>query len=252
VTCRGHLANALFLAGFLDQSKTRASEAIEIARASSHPFSVAQAFGSTSLANFLGRPILDAGNAEELVTLSKEHGFDFWHAQGLAFRGWANVDEGRTQQGLLDLRQAIAEAEAMGAPLIKVFALTALATALGRQGDAQTAFPVLAAQRRLARTTGIAMFDAPARLCEGELRLNQAEPEPEGAEACFREALDIARRQEAKILELRAAMALARLCQDLGKRAEARNLLAPIYAWFTEGFDTADLKDAKTLLDELA
>jgi predicted ATPase len=251
VACLGHLATVLFLTGFIDQSKKRSSEAIEVAKAASHPYSMAQAFGSTAMANFFGRPLLDARNAVALVTLSEEQGFDFWRAQGLAMRGWANADDGRTEAGVLDLRQAVAIAETMGAAHTKVYALIALATALGRQGEVQEAFSLLTEQRRLADRTGIAVFNAPARLCEGELHLRRTEPDPEAAEACFREALDIARRQEAKILELRAAMALARLWEDQGKRAEARNLLAPIYAWFTEGFDSADLEDAKALVDEL-
>jgi predicted ATPase len=93
-----------------------------------------------------------------------------------------------------------------------------------------------------------------AEVCRlrGVLLLRQAVPQPEEAETCFQRALDIARRQEAKSLELRAAMSLARLWQQQGKRAEAHELLAPIYGWFTEGFDTADLQEAKALLDALA
>ncbi len=128
-------------------------------------------------------------------------------------RGWAEAFEGRTQAGLRDLRQAVAAAETMDATLIKIFALIALGATLGRQGEVQEALLLLAEQRVLANRTGMAIFDVPARLCEGELRLKLTEPEPETAEACFQDALDIARRQEAKTLELRTAMALSRLWQ---------------------------------------
>jgi predicted ATPase len=251
VTCLGHLANVLFLAGFLDQSRKRSCEAIDMARASSHPFSLAQALGSTGLVNFFGRPFLDARNAEALVQLADEQGFDFWHVQGLATRGWAKAAEGQTSAGLVDLRQAIADAEAMGAPLVNVYALIALAATLGRIGEMQEALLLLAEQRELAIRTGVAMYDAPARLLEGELQLKCPGHDLAKVEACFRDALVIARQQESKLLELRAATSLARLWGNQSKRQQATDLLAPVYGWFTEGCDTADLKEAKMLLDEL-
>jgi predicted ATPase len=110
---------------------------------------------------------------------------------------------------------------------------------------------VLTEALTIAHNTGERFWEAELHRRKGELLLKQAvRGEPE-AEACFHQALDVARRQEAKSLELRAAMSLARLRQQQGKHAEAYDLLAPIYGWFTEGFDTADLKDAKALLDAL-
>ena len=251
VTCLGHLANVLFLAGFLEQSRKRSCEAIDIARAASHPFSLAQALGSTGMVNFFGCPFLDASNAEALVQLAEEQGFDFWHVQGLAMRGWANAAEGRTQAGLKDLRRAIADAETMGATMVNAYLLIALAATLGQIGEMQEALLLLAEQRQLAIRTGVAMYDAPARLLEGELWLKCPGHNLSKVEACFRDALAIARQQESKLLELRAAISLARLWSDQSKRQQAIDLLAPVYDWFTEGFDTADLKNAKALLDEL-
>ena len=98
--------------------------------------------------------------------------------------------------------------------------------------------------------TEVRLFEAELRRIEGELRLLAGAPEAE-AEACFAEALAVARRQEARSFELRAATSLARLWRDQGRRAEAHDLLAPVHGWFTEGFDTPDLRDAKALLDEL-
>ena len=129
--------------------------------------------------------------------------------------------------------------------------LAALAATLGRMGQVQEALSMFADHRRLAVSTGMAYQDALVRLLEGELRLMLPDPDLAVVEACVRDALGIARRQESKILELRAAISLA-LWADQGERRKARDLLAPIYGWFTEGFDTPDLKDAKALLDELS
>jgi predicted ATPase len=204
------------------------------------------------IADLFRRPRRDSGNAVALVTLAEEQGFDFWHAHGMQLRGWARAEEGRTEAGLADLRRAVAAAETMGAALTSVSALTALAAVLGQLGEAQEAFSLLADQRRLAIRTGIEFQDSLVCLLEGEVRLRLPDSDFAIVEACFRDALAIACRQESKILELRAVTSLARLWRDQGKRAQARDLLAPVYGWFTEGFDTADLKDAKALLDELS
>ena len=100
--------------------------------------------------------------------------------------------------------------------------------------------------------SAVRWWEAELYRLKGELLLQHSAAQPEEAEACFQQALDIARRQQAKSLELRAAMSLSRLWQQQGKRDEARELLAPLYGWFTEGFDTADLQEAKALLEALA
>jgi len=252
VTCLGHLASVLFLSGFPEQSLKRSREALDMARASSHAFSLAQALGSAGIADFVRRPHRDRANAAALVELADEHGFDFWYAWGMALRGWANTEAGQIEAGLADLRWAVANAETMGAALLGASSLMALAAALGRTGAVQEALSLLADQRQLAVRTGIALQDAPVRLLEGELRLKLPDRDLVVVEACFQDALAAARRQESKILELRVATSLARLWADQGKRAEARDLVAPVYEWFTEGFDTLDLKDAEALLDELS
>ena len=252
VTCLGHLASVLFLNGFPDQALRRSKEALDMARAASHPFSLAQALGSTGIASFFRRPFRDDGSAAALVALAQEHGFDFWRIWGLALRGWAHSEEGRVEAGLADLRHAVAAAEAMGAALVSATALTALAAILIRIGELEEAFSLLGEQKRLAAQTGIAFQDAFVRMLEGELRLKRPDPDLSVAEACFRDALAIAGRQESRILELRAATNLAWLWTEQGERQKAHDLLAPVYGWFTEGFDTADLKEARALLDDLA
>ena len=154
VICLGHLATVLFLAGFPEQSMKRTREALDLARASSHPFSMAQALGTTGSVSFFGRPLRDIGNAAALVALAEEQGFDFWKAWGLALRGLAHAGEGRIEAGVVDLRRALAAAETIGADLLSVYALTELAAALGQLGETQEAFSLLGDQRRLASSNG--------------------------------------------------------------------------------------------------
>jgi predicted ATPase len=126
-----------------------------------------------------------------------------------------------------------------------------LADAYGKRGQADEGFPLLAEAWLIVDKSGQGYHNAELHRIEGELRLRQSAPDATQAETCFQAALDVARQQEAKSWELRAALSLARLWQQQGRRAEARELSAPIYNWFTEGFDTADLQEAKVLLEEL-
>src|SRR5262249_3856832 len=126
-----------------------------------------------------------------------------------------------------------------------------LAEAYGQAGQTEAGLSALAEGLAAAHKTGGRYWEAELHRLKGELLLRQASP-PEEGEACFRQALDIAPHQQAKSFELRAAMSLSRLWQQQGKRTEAHDLLAPVYGWFTEGFDTADLQEAKALLEELA
>jgi predicted ATPase len=136
--------------------------------------------------------------------------------------------------------------------LLRPHWLALLAEAYGRAGQPKTGLQVLAEAVTLMATTEMRWSEAEMSWLQGALRLQLASPEIPQAEACFQQALEVARRQQAKSLELRAALSLTHLWQQQGKRQEARDLLAPIYGWFTEGFDTADLRDAKELLEELA
>jgi predicted ATPase len=127
-----------------------------------------------------------------------------------------------------------------------------LVDAYGKAGAAEDGLKAVAEALAIISNTTECLLEADLYRLQGELRLQQAIPDDRQAERCFEQALMIARRQQAKSLELRAAMSLARLWQQQGKRAEARSLLAPIYGWFTEGFDTADLQKARALLEELS
>jgi predicted ATPase len=159
---------------------------------------------------------------------------------------------GQDEERVAQVRQGIAAYRATGAAVFVPFFYTLLADVCDRLGRTADGLQALAEASTLIQQHEERWWEAEVCRLRGVLLLRQAVPQPEEAEACFQRALDVARHQEAKSLELRAAMSLVRLWQQQGKRTEAYELLAPIYGWFTEGFDTADLQEALALLDALA
>jgi predicted ATPase len=171
---------------------------------------------------------------------------------GAALRGWALAEQGQAEEGIAQLRQAIADWRAAGSRALVPYFLGLLAEAYARMGRADEGLITLAEALAITEQTHEADAEAQIPRLKGELLLIRAAQEEQEAEACFRQAIEIARRQRAKSLELRAVMSLSRLWQRQNKQAEARQMLAEVYGWFTEGFDTADLKEAKSLLDRLS
>ena len=170
----------------------------------------------------------------------------------MCWHGWALALQGQGQAGLAQLRQGMAAVLATGQALFQPLYLILLAEAAGHGGQVAEGLGLLDEARRMMAANGQGDLLAEVHRLHGALLLlQQPKPDEVQAAACFQQALTIARRQEAKALELRATMSLARLWQQQGKRTEAHDLLAPIYGWFTEGFATADLQEAKALLDEL-
>ena len=182
-------------------------------------------------------------------------------------RGWALVEQGRGEEGIAQMRQGIADYKATEAEAVRSYYLALLAEAYGEIGQAEEGLSVLAEALAFVDKTGERFHEAELYRLKGTLTLQSevrgpksevSDPQPltpspqAEAEACFHKAIEIARRQQAKSLELRAAMSLSRLWQLQGKHTEARQLLAPIYGWFMEGFETADLQDAKALLAALS
>jgi len=172
-------------------------------------------------------------------------------AQGTILRGWALAEQGQSAEGIAQMRQGIAAWPATGAELSVPYWSALLAEAYGQAGQAEAGLRVLAEALTAVHKTGDRHHEAELYRLKGELLLTQDVPDEQEAESCLRQAVDVACQQQAKSLELRAAMSLSRLWQQQGKRVEAHALLAPIYGWFTEGFDTADLQEAKALLAEL-
>ena len=184
-----------------------------------------------------------------MVALSAEHGFALWQAAGIVLDGWALADGGRALTGIARMEDGLGKYRATGAGLFVPYFLAVLGATHGAAGEGA------AGQRRLAealdagRASGERWFEAELHRLKGELSL--AGGDLVTAEACFLSAIAVAREQSARLWELRATTSLARFRADRGKRAEASNLLVPIYGWFTEGFASPDLRDAKALLDEL-
>ena len=160
--------------------------------------------------------------------------------------------EGRPEEGIAEIEQGLAAVRATGAKRSRSHYLALLAEVYGQTGQPEQGLNALAEALELVEKTGERWWESEVHRLKGELLLSHPAQDTAEAEECFNRAIAVAQRQSAKSLELRAAMSLARSWRDQSRAAEARELLAPIYGWFTEGFDTPDLKDAKALLDELS
>jgi predicted ATPase len=189
-------------------------------------------------------------HAIQLVAMSTDRGFAFWGALGMIYRGWVMINNGDTAEGMSLLRRGSSAYRSTGAEAWMPYYTALLASAYQLAGQVTEALVLLEDALRIIERTGERWFLAELNRKKGQLLLRQGHSET--AEGLYRSALSIAAEQEAKLWELRAAVSLAQLWRDQGRRAEALDLLAPIYGWFIEGFDTPDLKDARALLDELA
>jgi class 3 adenylate cyclase/predicted ATPase len=253
VACRAYGAMTLWLLGYPEQALAHIHGALALAHALSHPYSLAFAQFWVAWVSQVRRDVLAVHeHAEAAVALSSEQGFPLWAATGTTLRGWALAMQGQGEAGLSQVRQGIAAWRATGAALFVPCFCTMLAEVSAHLGHLEDGLQALAEAHTLVEQHEERWWDAEVSRLRGVLLLRQTGTPPAEAEACFQRALDVARRQEAKSLELRAAMSLSRLWQQQGKRAEARALLAPIYGWFTEGSDTADLQEARALLDALS
>jgi predicted ATPase len=254
-------AGALWHLGYPEQARQRLDAALTRAQELAHPFTQAQVFYYATMFALVRREVQVAGEwADALITLATAQGFPFQLAGGMLCRGRVLIEQGRHEEGMRQIRQSLAAQRATRAEAGQPYALAFLARAYGQAGQGHKGQQVLDEALTLVHRTGERCYEAELYRLKGELLLQEGKsPKAQSleqrlaeAEQSFRQALAVARRQQAKSLELRAAMSLSRLWQQQGKLAEARELLAPIYGWFTEGFDTADLQDAKALLEELA
>jgi class 3 adenylate cyclase/predicted ATPase len=253
VACRGWAAFALWLLGYPDQALARAHEALSLAHTLAHPLSLAYARGSAAVVSQCRRDVPAVyEHAEAAVALAAEQGFPFLAAWLTSVRGWALAMQGQGEEGRTQVRQGIAAWRATGAVLLVPYLSTLLADVSAHLGHTDDGLQVLAEAHTLVERQEERCWEAEVARLQGILLLQQPVPQREEAEAWLRRALDVARRQQAKSLELRSAMSLARLWQQQGKQAEAHALLAPLYGRFTEGFDTADLREAQALLEALS
>ena len=187
---------------------------------------------------------------KQLCAVASEHGFPHWQAQGAIYRGWIKAKHEDAAEGMSLLRSGITAYRASGTELFVPHYFDLLAAACEIAGQVEEGLTLLNDALQIVERTGEHWFAAELNRRKGQLLLRQGYSE--AAEELYCKALNIAKEQEAKLWELRAVVSLARLRRDQGRSAEAHDLLGPIYGWFTEGFDTPDLKEAKALLDELS
>jgi predicted ATPase len=246
-------ASALWCLGYPAQAVRRSQEALALAQALDHRYSLAAAQFWTAWLHYRRRDVLAVqAQAEALLTLATAHGFPLHVGSSTFWRGWALAMQGGGAAALAPLRQGMTAVLATGQELIRPLCLVLLAEAVGHVGQIEEGLRLLAEVLTGLEANG-QQGDvlAEAYRLQGTLLLQHAVPDAVQAEACFQQALAVARRQQAKSWELRAATSLSRLWQRQGQRVQARELLAPVYGWFSEGFDTADLQEAKALLAEL-
>jgi tetratricopeptide (TPR) repeat protein len=247
----GHSQWVLASLGHLDQALSQRDAVLQEARPLAHPHTLAIALEFVvfigSLVRLEPEPLLQP--ADELLALSTEHGLGLYRAFALVSRGWCLAALGRAEEGVPIVTAGLMGCQECGFMLLRPWILTSLGDACRMAGHWQAALGHLAEAQRLAEETGERWLEAETLRLSGEVLL--AIGDHTGAEASYREAIAIAQQQSAKLWELFAAISLARLWRNQGKPAEARDLLAPVYGWFTEGFATPVLQDAKALLEEL-
>jgi class 3 adenylate cyclase/tetratricopeptide (TPR) repeat protein len=291
VACLTHLARVLWYLGYPDQALKKMQEAVALARELSHSFSLAWALSNTAFHHQLRRERQPAQEwAEAAIIFASEQGFPFWVARGEVTQGWALAEQGQEEQGISLIHQGLAAWQSTGTELWRSALYAALAEAYGKVEQSVEGLTMLADAFAAMGKSRAFMEEAELYRLKGELTLQQFKvqgsmfkveeslesavrsPESE-AEECFFKAVEISRKQQAKSLELRATMSLARLRQQqaseqraksreqgAGNRKqgacvrldEAREMLSNIYNWFTEGFDTRDLQEAKALIEELS
>ena len=263
VTSSVFLAWASQTAGYPDQALKRSCDALSLAQLLSHPYSLAYARGIAAAFHQFrkdGKVTLDLANAS--LGLSTEHGFPFWSAFQTILMGWVLVKQGKTDEGIAQMSSGLEAYWATGAELLRPYLIGLFAEALAEGGSTQRGLAVLADALEAVEKTGERFYEAELYRQKGEL-LSRSYGEGSELidfarssrsceiERCFLTAITVAGRQQAKWFELRAATSLARFWQHQGRKEEAQTMLAESYNWFTEGFDTADLKDAKLLLEQL-
>jgi predicted ATPase len=241
----------LWRLGHADQAQAWNVEGLALARKLSHPQILAHAFNWGAPVHQLRRDVVAVeAHVDAALALATAQALANYAAEARFLRGWVLAERGQLDEAVHTMRQALAARLVAGTRYLQPYFLGLLADAHRKTGEAEKALALLIDALDSAETSGEHWFDPELHRLKGELLLGMAKRGD--AEACFRQAIVVAQAQSAKSWELRAASSLARLWRDQGRRREACDLLAPIYGWFTEGFDTADLKDARALLDGLA
>ena len=246
-------ALVLWLMGFPDQAFHSSQSALSQLHTVGHAYNQAVINNwGTHLHHYRRDAAAARRQAEAALALSLEHGIGHRSIQARMLQGWAWCVQGAIEEGLAEIRAGLTAYRATQSTILITYFLTLLAEAYQLADRTPEGLCVLQEALGQSQTAGECYWQAEIHRLEGELRLRLTIPEMSQAEHCFSQAIDVARQQQAKSLELRASMSLSRLWQQQGKSNEARKLLAPVFSWFTEGFDTADLQEAKSLLETLS
>ena len=243
-------ALVLWALGYPAQAFERGKEAVQRAHEVTHPFSLAYARCFSASLHQMRRewPAVQE-QAQEAITIATEYGFGHWLVMGTLLHSRTLVEQGSVKEGLTQLLQGMTAHQDSGAEAGASSFLMTLGEVYGKAGQTEDGLMMLEAGFELGRSNGERYCEPELYRLKGELLLQS---QAEAAEDCFHKALDVAQQQQAKSWELRAALSLSRLWQQQGKKTEARDLLAPVYNWFTEGFDTKDWQEAKALLTQLS
>jgi predicted ATPase len=242
----------LWLLGFPEAALKDAENAAKYGRETGQAASLMFVLCVTSIVRILcGNYSVATAQAQELFLVADEKGALLWKAIGMMSEGCVLASTGKSSEAIEKLTAGSVRYQSAGATLFLTWYLSYLTQAYVELGQFDDARRRIGEMMTSVQTTKESWWEADLHRIAGEVALNSPEPDAEKAQAYFERALGVARQQQAKSLELRAAMSLARLWRDQGKVQEARELLAPVYGWFTEGLDTRDLKEAKALLDDL-
>jgi predicted ATPase len=252
VFCCAYFAHSLWQLGFPDGALASSREAQALADSLAHPFSVALAMAYAAMLHQFRRDRSSAcAQAEAAILVCKEQKFEYYLAWATIIQGWSGTGEESLPDRVAAMRQGLARLLQTGAQLRRPYYLACLAEMCGQAGEPEQGLAAVAEALDVADSSSETWCSSELQRLRGDLLIRQDPSNIAAAEASFRKALEVAQRQLAKSLELRAATSLARLWAEQGERRKADDLLAPVYGWFSEGFDTADLKDARALLDEL-
>jgi predicted ATPase len=252
VSALTYLAPVLWIAGYPDQARRASIAAFECAAELNQANLTAHVhnFAGAGLDELLGNTPGVRTHTEAILELAEQHNLHYWRLNALILQGWRMVQEGDVQSGIAMMQQSAIDRAGLGVAWYQSRYLLMLATAYAQSGQAEAGLRVIAQANDLVARTSELMWTAELKRVAGELRRIEGKSAPM-IETFFEQALSIARKQNAKSFELRAACSLARLWRDQGRRNEPRYLLEPIFGWFSEGFDTPDLTQARLLLEDL-
>jgi predicted ATPase len=264
VSCAAHTAMTLMMLGYQDRAAASMRDCLGLARSIDHPLSLAMAYNFAATFHQYRRETHVVQELEDVrLEYATKHDFDLFLLLGEIYRGWLFAEQGRQEEGAARIQHGLAVYQAIGAELGRPTFLAILADVCNELGRPDEARSAIREALDLGERTGLHYWDAELQRLKGTLALRSEpssgsrerdpghRPTERDAETCFLEAIEIARRQQAKSCELRAATSLSRLWHGQGKTRKAQALLAEVYGWFTEGFETPDLIDARALLEEL-